>query len=86
MSLAGYSAFDHLISALFLAPESLMAIITAPDPLTLYCDANKAVRDQSTIVGAIASIADWKELDSEWSKILKHEHLNIFSYERICAK
>jgi hypothetical protein len=78
MSLAQYSAFNHLVSALFLSPESLMLIV-APDPFTLYCDKSDVGKGQLTAVGgAIASVKNWKELDAEWSEVLASEGLAYF--------
>jgi hypothetical protein len=74
----GYSSFEHLVSALFLRPETLMLIVTS-DPLTLYCDASKSRSQHLTVVaGAISSVAKWREFDVKWSEILKDNGLEYF--------
>jgi hypothetical protein len=73
-----YSAFDHLVEALFLDGESLMLIV-APDPLTLYCDASRTLADRFTVVaGAVASVQNWKNFDREWREVLAENDLRYF--------
>lgn len=70
---------EHMVRALFLRPESFMAVIIKPDPPTLYCDASKSFGESYTVVaGAIASVQDWLDFDSEWSAALSAEGLQYF--------
>jgi hypothetical protein len=67
MSLARYSAIQHLAAALFLEPTDVMTILVVPDVTipTLYCDASRNAGNRHTIVaGAIASVQDWKDFDA----------------------
>lgn len=73
-----YSAFEHLVSTLLLPPKSLMLIVTH-SPLALYCDRSEVLDGQLTIVaGGVASIEEWKQLDSKWASVLAEEHLEYF--------
>jgi hypothetical protein len=75
-SIDGYSAFRHLVSALFLKPSDLILIV-APDPPTLYCD--RSQNGQFTVVaGAVASVQDWNDFDNEWSPALEENNLRYF--------
>lgn len=79
MNLAGYSALEHLVDALFLRSDSLMLIVR-PDPLSLYCDASKSIDGNLTTVGgAIASVEKWKAFDKKWrEELLEPNHLKYF--------
>ncbi len=78
MDLGGYSAFEHLVSALLLKPETLMVII-APDPLTLYCDASGKEHESLIVVaGAVSSVERWRRFDKEWKQALADNSLKYF--------
>jgi hypothetical protein len=73
-----YSAFGHMLDALFLRDEDLMAII-APDPLTLYCDASgKETDDVFVVSGALSTVGNWREFDGKWKTALDDNRLLYF--------
>jgi hypothetical protein len=56
-----------------------MTVIIKPDPPTLYCDASKTLGESYTVVaGAVASVQDWLDFDSEWRGALNNEGLQYF--------
>ncbi|HUO04711.1 MAG TPA: DUF3800 domain-containing protein [Candidatus Binataceae bacterium] len=74
----GYSAFTHMVDALFLRDEALMAIII-PDPLTLYCDASGKETDRVFVVGGVLStVGNWREFDAKWGAALAANDLSYF--------
>jgi len=73
-----YSAFGHMLDALFLRDEVLMAII-APDPFTLYCDASgKETDDVFVVSGALSTVAKWRAFDGDWKRALDDNGLLYF--------
>jgi hypothetical protein len=73
-----YSAFAHMLDALFLRDEVLMAIV-APDPLTVYCDASgKETDDVFVVGGALSTVGNWRAFDVEWKRALDENELLYF--------
>lgn len=65
--------FCHMVAALFLPPNSLLAM------LTLYCDASGKKTDPIMgVSGFVASVNEWFAFDKEWQDALNRANVAYF--------